>query len=559
MALKRTITKMVVGRTTMKIAFVLLLSLLFSASLLAQDSVKDDKGASLNSKTVADSIAVKQAAPIPKTPADTVAAEKVAPIPKAGADSTATQARIETHSEAGLNTKWYSLRDSIFYTKYNKYGDLKDDDPVYNPKRPWWHVGLKIMAASAFTNTYDLHILKGDYAKISIHTWAHNIKTGWEWDTDRFGMNFFFHPYAGGGYYNSALSSGYNYYQAFPFAFAGSLIWEYFGENTLPSYNDQINTPISGAYLGEVLYRVSSNILDDRATGMSRFWRELAAAAVDPTRGFGRLVSGKLWRHTSREIYQKEPLNITLSTGERRLNNGHSFGTGTNSATFNVHLDYGNPFEVRSRKPFDYFKFRADFNFGVGRKTLDNMTGSGIIFGNNYQIGSMEVLAGVFQHYDYWDNNTFELGTMAFGAGVVTKLPVTKNSQFYTTIHLNIVPLAGNSTQYGPDTSQFRDYNYGGGLGGKIENTLELGKRASATFIGYYYWIHTYVGHKGDHYLGLIRPRFELRMIRNLSLGFEHLVYYSDRYPTDFPSIHKVRTEQRVYLKMYFEQFKRKE
>jgi hypothetical protein len=559
MPLERIRSKSMTRSTTIILEYLFLISLLLSVTIRAQDKGQPSKQDSPISQSMADAADTRQASPIPKTATDTANVKAVAPPPKAGADSSAMQQRIEAHSDVGLNTKWYSTRDSIFYTKYNKYGDLKDDDPVYNLKKPWWHVALKITASNIFTNTYDLHVLKERFSRVSIHSWSHNIKTGWEWDTDRFGMNFFFHPYGGANYFNSALSSGYNYYQAIPFAVGGSLMWEYFWENTLPSYNDIINTPISGIFLGGILYRLSSNILDDRTTGMGRFWRELTAAAVDPSRALGRLTSGKLWRHTSREVYQKEPLNITLSTGLRKMNDGHSFGTGPSSATFNIHLDYGNPFEVRSRKPFDYFKFRTDFNFGVGRKTLDNITGSGIIYGNNYHIGSLEMLAGFFQHYDYWDNKTFELGTMAFGGGIVSKLPLTKNSQFYTTIHLNIVPLAGNSTQYGPDTSQFRDYNYGGGLGGKIENTLELGKAASATFIGYYYWIHTYVGHKGDHYLGLIRPRFELRIIRNFSLGFEHLVYYSDRYPTDFPSIHKVRTEQRVYLKVYFEQFKRKE
>jgi hypothetical protein len=549
---------MAIGRIAMKTACLLLL-LLISTSIQAQITGKDDKGTSLNSKTVADSIAVKQAAPIPKTPADTVAAKKVAPIPKAGADSTAIQTRIEAHSDAGLSTKWYSAKDSIFYTKYNKYGYLKDDDPVYNPKKPWWHVALKITATNIFVNSADRYVLKADYAKISIKTWKHNIKTGWEWDTDRFGMNFFFHPYAGASYTNSALTSGYNFYEAYPFAFAGSLMWEYFGENTLPSYNDQINTPISGVFLGNIFYRVSSNILDDRATGAGRFWRELGAAAIDPARAFSRLISGKLWRHTPREVYQKEPLNITLSIGERRLNTGRKFGSGTNSLTFNLHLDYGNPFEVRSRKPFDYFKIRTDLNFGVGRKILDNITGDGIIYGNNYESGSFAMLVGLFQHYDYWDNKTFELGTMAFGGGVVSKLHLFSNTQAYATVHLNVVPLAGNSTQYGPDTSQFRDYNYGGGLGGKIETTLEFARAVSATFAGYYYWIHTYVGHKGDHYIGIIRPRLEVRLKDNFSLGIEHFAYYSDRYPKDFHPVHNVRTEQRIYLKVYFEQFKRKE
>ncbi|MBU4308132.1 MAG: DUF3943 domain-containing protein, partial [Acidobacteria bacterium] len=46
----------------------------------------------------------------------------------------------------------------------------------------------------------------------------------------------------------------------------GSLLWEYFGETTRPAYNDIINTTFSGALFGEILYRLSSNILDDRTT-----------------------------------------------------------------------------------------------------------------------------------------------------------------------------------------------------------------------------------------------------------------------------------------------------
>ncbi len=515
------------SKAMIRIVQVFLLSILVSATLQAQN--KDTPAAVMS--------------PSPKTPADTAAIQK----------------RIEIHSEAGLNTKWRSARDSLFYTKYNKYGDLKDDDPEYNPKKPWWSVALKVVGANAATTAADHYVLRYDYARVGFNSWKHNVKTGWEWDTDRFGMNFFFHPYGGAGYYNSALSSGYSFYEAIPFAIGGSLTYEYFGETTLPSFNDVINTPVSGAFFGEILYRLSSNVLDDRATGKNRFFRELAAAAIDPSRGFGRLTSMQMFRHTSKEIYQKEPLNATLSTGFRRLNQGSRFGTGSVSATFNLDVDYGNPFEKRSRKPFDYFKMRTDLNFGVGRKILDNINGLGVLTATNVQYGSLEMLVGLFQHYDFWDNKTFELGAITFGGGAISKLPLILNTHLYTSVHLGVVPLAGNSTRYGPDTSQFRDYNYGGGLGGKAESTIELGKRANFTFVAYYYWIHTYVGHKGDHYMAIIRPRIEVRFVNNLSLGFEHLVYYSDRYPNDFHAIHFVRTEQRLYLKVYFEQFKRKD
>ena len=511
----------------MKTVYMFLFLLLFSTFVQAQDKGKPDQAVS----------------PSPNTAQDTAAIHK----------------RIEVHSEMGLNTKWRSVRDSIFYTKYNKYGDLKDDDPEYSRKQPVWLVALKVTASNVFVNSVDRYVFKYDYAKAGPTVWKHNLKAGWVWDRDRFGMNFFFHPYSGASFFNSARANGYNFFQSYPFAIGGSLMWEYFGENTTPSINDIINTPVSGAFLGEIFYRLSSNILDERARGKSRFFREMFAAAIDPARAFSRLLEGKFTRKTEKEIYQKEPLNITLTPGFRKLDRGNSFWTGSVNATFNVNLDYGNPFEIRSRKPFDYFKVRTDLNFGVGRKILDNITGYGILTGKNSQLGSMEMLVGLFQHYNYWDNKTFELGTIAFGGGVVSKLPLPTKSDLYTTFHLGIIPLAGNSTRYGPDTTQFRDYNYGCGMETKLESALELGRWASATFIGYYYWIHTYIGYQGDHFIGIIRPRLELRFVNNLSLGFEHLVYYSDRYPADYHSIHLVRTEERVYLKIYFEQFKRKE
>ena len=440
--------------------------------------------------------------------------------------------------------------------QYNMYGDLRDDNPEYNLRSPLWLCAVRVVTSNIITWGSDRFVFNADFARISPDTWKHNIKTGWEWDTDRFGMNFFFHPYSGAGYFNAARANGYDFFESAPFAFGGSLMWEYFGENTLPSYNDLINTTVTGAFLGEISYRLSSNFLDDRTTGSERVFRELFAAGINPWRAFSRLLQGRLWRVTPVEVYQKEPLNMTFSAGTRLVNKGRDFGSGTVSAMLNLHLDYGNPFEKRSRKIFDYFKLRADVNFGVGRKVIDNVIGQGILFGKNIQPGHADMLLGGFQHYDFWDNKTFELGTIAFGPGVISKLPISANSNLYIDFHLGIVPLAGNSGQLGPDTSQFRDYNYGGGAEGKLTTTLNFAERINVTFRGYYYWIHTYVGHAGDNFIGIIKPSVAFRFIDNFSLGFEQLVYYTDRYPRDFPNVHGVRTEQKIFLQFYVDNFK---
>jgi hypothetical protein len=333
-------------------------------------------------------------------------------------------------------------------------------------------------------------------------------------------------------------------------------MWEYFGENTLPAVNDIINTTVTGAFLGEISYRLSSDFLDDRTSGSERLFREIFAAVINPSRAFSRFLHGHFTRTTTEEIYQKEPLNMTFSAGVRLVNDGRSFGTGKINDMLTLHLDYGNPFEHRTRKVFDYFKLRADLSFGSGRKIISNVVGQGLLFGMNGRGGDVEMLFGAFQHYDFWDNKTFELGTIAFGGGMVAMVPLSKSSNLYLDTHLGIVPLAGNSTRLGPDTSQFRDYNYGGGAEGKFESTLNLGGWVNLVFRGYYYWVHTYVGYAGDNFIGIIKPSIAFKIAGNFMLGFEQLVYFSDRYTRDFPNVHDVRTEQKIFLQFFIDNFK---
>lgn len=440
-------------------------------------------------------------------------------------------------------------------TMYSMFGDLLSDDPDYNKTYPIWIPIAEVLGVHASLGLFNRYVANADYGRVGFNAWKHNLTSAWEWDTDRFGMNFLGHPYSGGLNFMSARSNGYNFWQSIPFAVGGSIVWEYFGENTLPAYNDIINTPISGIFYGEIYYRLSSNLLDDRTTGTERFLREFGAALISPTRFFNRLIQGKLTQVTIEEVYQKQPLNIELSAGNRKLNDGGKFWTGSSNLNLNMQLDYGYPLEQREWKPFDFFEVRAGLNFGVGRKIVENITGYGILFGKTIKSGNLKMLVGGFQHYNYFDNKTFELGTITLGGGIMTQLPIFKNSFIFTNVHIGIIPLAGNSTRFGPDTSQLRDYNYAGGMEGKLECGVNL-FWGSIDFVGYYFWLHTFVGIPGDNYIGIIRPRITVKLYRNLSVGFEQMVYYSDRITRDYGSYHVVRTEQRIYFILNVGNFK---
>jgi hypothetical protein len=443
-------------------------------------------------------------------------------------------------------------------TRFNKYGDLLNDDPEYNPRQPLWKPAVQVIGVNALFMGFNRYIAKADYGYVSFSTWKRNLKEGPEWDTDEFGINFIGHPYQGTLYFNAARSQGYNYWQSLPFAVAGSLTWEYFGENTLPSYNDMIYTPLNGVALGEILYRLSSNILDDRTRGRERTIREIAAGILNPVRGVNRLLQGKTRQVTNKEVYEKEPLNITVFAGVHRLNELENdvFGPGGNNAMFSAQLDYGNPFEARKRKPFDLFRLRADFSIGSADTiggSINNITGYGILFGRNSQVGKVSLLTGIFQYYDYWNTRNFVLGSLSYGGGIFSKVPISKQVNLYTNLHLGVVPLAGNSTRSAPDSVGFRDYVFTNGFQGKIETTLSLGKYATAALVYYHYWLHTFEGLKGSNSIGILRPRVTVRLFKNLSLGYEHFGYATNRTLRDFPDQRSSITEQKIFLQLFLE------
>jgi hypothetical protein len=441
----------------------------------------------------------------------------------------------------------YSYKDNAIDTsKYNMYGDLLNDDPKYNKKYPLLLSIAEVPLINMVVWTFGRYVSKFPYDVIGFNSIAHNFQHGWQWDNGTFQMKFFNHPFHGNLNFNAGRSNGYNYFQSALFAFGGSAMWEQIMENGPPNQNDLYTTAVSGSFIGETLYRISSLFLDDRITGSPRVIRELIAAIIDPVRAFNRLLQGKMGRVTSNDVYQKEPLDITLYAGLSNVNNGTIFWKGINNAMIDISLAYGNPYEKRSRKPFDYFSGRADISIGRGSKWLDNLIGFGILSGNNFEFKNQTMLIGIFQHYDYWDSKNFEIGASAFSAGITHKINFTKKTNVETQINIGIIPLAGINS---PNVQvEERNYDFSGGINGKFESTLNVGGFASLTASYYFYGLHTYVGAAGNNIVGIFKPRIAINIFQKLDVGFEYLLYTLNSYLRDFPNKHLNNTEERVYI-----------
>ncbi|HWB94286.1 MAG TPA: DUF3943 domain-containing protein, partial [Puia sp.] len=136
------------------------------------------------------------------------------------------QRKIASNKDsAGIEPRKLPGLDS---TKYNKYGDLLNDDPEYTKKSKIWRPAAQVVIENTILNIVDRTVMHLEFAKTDVHSWTRNLhagwpwNNGWEWDQDRFGNNFLSHPMMGSFYYSAARTNGYNFWQSFPIVFAGS-------------------------------------------------------------------------------------------------------------------------------------------------------------------------------------------------------------------------------------------------------------------------------------------------------------------------------------------------
>ena len=259
-------------------------------------------------------------------------------------------------------------------------------------------------------------------------------------------------------------------------------------------------------------------------------------------------------------------MNISFLAGIQQRNlykNPEEKEKGSPNPALNIQLDYGNAFEIRSRKPFDFFRLRVDLSFGYGRKMIDNVNGYGLLAGKNSGKDKRGMLLGIFQHYDYWDNYSFEMGALALGPGAITKLPFHAfglENNLYTNIHLGLVPLAGKNKEQGVDSNAVvRDYNFGWGGEAKLEASLSFGNITTLSFAGYYYYLLTYEGSSETSSLLIMKPKIYFTVYKNIKVGYEQTVQYDKSFhSTEVSNNNNMHTEQKAFILIYLESKQRK-
>lgn len=390
-------------------------------------------------------------------------------------------------------------------------------DVRMHERKAFWRAGAETVGFNLGLWAFDRYVLKGHYAYISWNTIRENFKHGFEWDDDHLHTNMFDHPYNGSIFFNAGRSNGFNFWQSELFAIGGSAMWEMFMEREYPSTNDIIATPIGGAALGEVLYRTSDLILDDRSTGGERFGRELAAFLVDPMKGINRIVTGAAWkkRETSGRRFGVPPISVELSLGGRYLSLVKGDDGSRAGAVAEVNIEYGDRYAEKTKAPYDYFSFLLELQGIKSQPVLSRAEIIGRLLSKEVvEKDNLKLNVGLYQHFDFFDSDTirperesylfpcsvpYKLGTPAsVGGGAMFRYtPPSGIMSFDGYVHLNGILLAGVLTDFYRD--YHRNYNWGSGFSVKAGLNWALADdRLSVKIADQYYRIYTWQGYDAD-------------------------------------------------------------
>lgn len=378
-------------------------------------------------------------------------------------------------------------------------------------KKYFWRAVAETVGFNVGLWSFDRYVQKGQFAYISLNSVMDNFKHGFEWDNDYLGTNMFAHPYSGSLYFNAGRSNGFNFWQSELFAVCGSAMWELFMEREYPSTNDIIATPVGGAAIGEVLYRTSDLIIDDRATGSERVGREIAGFLVSPMRGINRLLTGRAWQHqsTSGRAFGIPPISVRLSTGMRMLTLHDNEEASKAGGAAIIDIEYGDRFTESSSTPYDYFTFLMELNAIKTQPMLSRVEIIGRLMSHRIvDNGRLHMSVGLYQHFDYFDSDTikhkemdnplvpclvpYKLGTPAsVGGGTMLRYSPTGHWSIDAYAHFNGVALAGILTDFYRD--YHRNYNWGSGFSFKVGVNWNLAdNRINFSIADQFYKLYTW-------------------------------------------------------------------
>jgi hypothetical protein len=397
-----------------------------------------------------------------------------------------------------------------------------------------------------------------NWANVSSKTWWRNLSNGWEYDGDSFVTNNYAHPYHGALFFSVGRTNGYNFWESTAWSLTGSAIWETFGETYRPAFNDWIYTGIGGANYGEILYRLSSLVTNNRATGSERFWSEFWGTLINPVRGFNRAISGEMGHNFDNPEWSRpKDFRLELDAGTRLMdiNGDKQYKENELEGLFTMSISYGNPF--KAVKPFEYFNF--NFGYSSSIPHFSQLNSSGYLFGFNLQNNKHKF--NVNLDFDY--NNLIREQTsstdtvykgLLFGSTqiyphLLSNFNIGNNTFLVTQIGINAMLMAATQDDYYKDV-EGRIYDFGPGVGGRLSAAIRSNGWDYLRAFYYGAWMFTQSEPSDSkHNIHFLMLEAQYPFTTYFSVGVRAGVYWRESYYKNYPDVIRNYPMVRVFFR----------
>jgi len=410
--------------------------------------------------------------------------------------------------------------------------DLGSSVREIEPRRKSYVIpAAEIVGFDFLLNRIDRNLYGSEY-EVTPSTIRRNLRHGWVVDNDPYKINQLLHPYQGSMYHGFARSAGLEFWESLGYTFAGSAMWEIAGENTPPSKNDQVASGVAGSFLGEVLFRMASLVLEKGEGG--KFWRELYAGAISPPTAFNRHGFAdrfsEIFNSKNPEYYSRVQVGTSATTQHAQ---GTSTETRHSELMADFSMDYGLPGKTGYHydRPFDYFSFQVTAS---SESVIESMSTRGLLIGTDYEVGeNYRGIWGLYGTYDYISPQLFRVSSTALSLGTTAQWRLSNSIVAQGTV-LAGVGYAGVGTLHG--TQDQLDYHYGIAPQGLLALRLIFGDRASLDVTGREFFVSGVSGAGGGGHdnIGRADFSFTLRLLREHAIAFKYL--WSRRDPS-YPGV----------------------
>lgn len=357
-----------------------------------------------------------------------------------------------------------------------------------------------------------------EWTHITPETIERNLTGPWTFDPNDFATNQFGHPYHGHLAFSAWRAAGHEFWESIPFPIVMSTLWELFAETEPPSINDAITTPVGGIFLGEVLFRLSSLVLDGGGMHPSatRYW---AAGLVSPTTGLTRALTGNRYRT---RLEEPIPAAVEVRVGGSFSGSAYTAGdrwTTGGLVSTSVNVTHGLPAgDWKLRKPFDHFDFTA--SVVASDEPWLVLQVRGLLHGDDYGVGASRGFWGLWGIYDMTTLEPFRVSVSAVGFGTTGQWAASNGVAVQGT-----ALIAGGFGAAGArEASELTpDYHYGLGGLGLLEAKIIAADRGVVRVAARQYHVGGWVSpeSKGDEVVSYQTFGATLRVIGRHAVGLE--------------------------------------